>query len=84
MIPENLWKRVTSTPGKDGGRVALLSAVVDGQRVWCEKHWGAPHLESGERKLLHERFWTSDPNKVHSTAEMALAHAQQPIEPNQP
>lgn len=71
MMAENTWRRVRVDAQDDGGRVVLLSGVFSGVRLWSEVHWSVPG-QDGTRRLLHERFWGSDPGKVHRTAEAAL------------
>lgn len=84
MMPENIWRKVRVTDDAvERTRVVLLSGVFDGVRLWCEKHWSAPDQE-GERLLKGERFYTTDPERAHSSAQAALAAVLEPVEANHP
>lgn len=83
MMPENTWRTVRPMTHPDGSRTNLLSAVIEGVRVYNEQTWSAPD-EQGARTLLQERFYTTDPNRAHRTAAAAIAATTPPIEPNDP
>lgn len=84
MMPENIWRRVRSAENAvDKTRKVLLSGVFQGVRLYCEKHWSAPD-QDGERKLMTERYYSTDPDRAYRTAEAALAATLQPVEDNQP
>lgn len=80
---ENGWRRVRVDAQPDGGRVRLLSQVVEGVRVYREEHYTAATPE-GDRALVLERYYTSDRGRAHRTLEAALAAASEPIETNEP
>jgi hypothetical protein len=81
--PEQIWRAVRSTPQEDGGRVKVLSTVVDGVRVYREEYFGAPSPD-GMRSLTGERYYTTNPDRAHSTLGAALAAATAPVERNEP
>jgi hypothetical protein len=81
MMAENHWWAVRVTPSATG-YTKLLSRVVDGVRVWREQHWVVSFEE--EKQLVQERYYTSNPERAHSTPEAALAAALEPIENNAP
>ena len=84
MMPENIWRKVRVTDdAQERTREVLLSGVFDGLRLWCEKHWSAPD-QLGDRTLLNDRYYTTDPERAHRTAEAAVAAALQPVEANHP
>lgn len=80
---EPMWRRVRSTPLENGGRVVVLSTLVNDVRVFREEHFSAPDLD-GMRSLTAERFWTTDEQRAHRTMAAALAAATAPVERNEP
>lgn len=80
--PEPKWKMVRVDP-HEGGRIRLLSVVIDGQRVYCEEHYAAAD-HNGDRQLLHQRYWTRSESRSHRTLEAALAAETEPVESNEP
>jgi hypothetical protein len=83
MLRENDWKAVRVDALPDGSRTKLISAVDGAVRLYCEQHWSRADHE-GVRTLLAERFYTTDPDRAHRTAEAAMAAAMQPVENNEP
>lgn len=83
MMPEKTWRCVRVDGDREGPRVRLLSMVRDGVRYYREEHYTAPSPD-GERALLHERYYTTDPERAYRSLEALLASLEEPVEPNHP